>query len=69
MITQERKNEIIGYSYDETNDEYTRDWRNDLTDEEQKFVDLLDKKHNRGLYNLCKAIITAHERAVAEGRA
>lgn len=45
MISKERIEELESYFWDETNDEETQEWRDDLTEEERKIVDVWDNKY------------------------
>lgn len=56
MITKERLEEIESYWNDETNDEETQKWRDELTEEEEKFVNDLDKGYNKGIERAYAAI-------------
>jgi hypothetical protein len=53
MISQERIEELESYFWDETNDEDTQEWRNDLDEEEEKLVDKWEKQYWGGYIRLC----------------
>ena len=42
---------------DETNEEWTQAWRQDLTAEERKYVDILDHGYSLGIRRLCESIL------------
>ena len=50
----------------ETNEEWTQEWRDDLTNEESAIVDKWDADVDKGLYNLCKAIAELDEKRRAK---
>ncbi|MCL1810414.1 MAG: hypothetical protein FWG42_11725 [Clostridiales bacterium] len=62
MISKERLEEISSYFNDETNDEETQEWRDDLTSEECELITEWDDNYAKGVYRLCKAIIEAQAR-------
>lgn len=57
MISKERIEELESYFWDETNDEETQEWRNDLNDEEEKLVSEWDEKYASGFATLCEEIM------------
>ena len=57
MITKERVSEMEEDFWNESNDEDTQEWRDDLTDEEIKVVDKWDRKYAQGTVKLCQHII------------
>lgn len=56
MILKERMEELEGCFWEETNDEDTHKWREDLNEEELKLISEWDKKINRGMVILCEEI-------------
>jgi hypothetical protein len=57
MISNERLEELESYFWEESNDEDTQLWREDLSEEEDKLISEWDKKYNVGIANLCEQII------------
>ena len=62
MITEERLEDIKDMFWTETNEDWTREWREDLTDEEASLVDEWDDAVDRGFYKLAKRIIELSEK-------
>lgn len=61
MISKERMEELEHYFWEESNDEDTQEWREDLNEEEEKLVSEWDKKVCRGMATLCEKIIKYKE--------
>ena len=57
MITDERLNELHEMFWSETNEDWTQEWRDELTEEEDALVFEWDEKAMRGLLNLCNEIL------------
>lgn len=57
MILQERIDELEYYFYNESNDEDTQTWRDDLNHEEQELINKWDKQFNQGMMNVCEKIL------------
>lgn len=51
-----RIKELESYFWDETNDEETTEWREDLNEEELNLVAEWDKRIRNGMITLCKEI-------------
>lgn len=56
MITKERLEELESYWNDETNDEESQEWRDELTEEEEAYVYKLDETFEKGMQKLWKKI-------------
>lgn len=54
MITDERKQELESLFWDETNEEWTQGWREDLTPEEATMVEKWDQDFETGLAQMCE---------------
>ena len=57
MIRSERLAEIESLFWSETNEDWTQEWREELTVEESNLVDEWDNRVARGMYNLAKCIL------------
>jgi len=57
MISQERIGELESCFWDETNDEETQSWRDDLEVEEQELVDKWDGQYASSICKMCKEIL------------
>lgn len=57
MITENRYLHLIWLWENETNDEETQEWRNELTDEEQALVDRWDNGYSIGFNKWYKNIM------------
>lgn len=57
MISQERIEELETYFWEETNDEDTQYWREDLNDKEKKLVCEWDKGYGESVAGLCEEIL------------
>lgn len=62
-----RKEELAQLWGDETNEEWTQEWRDELTPEEQALVAKWDANACRGIRRLCDEILTL-EQSNAERR-
>lgn len=58
-MTRERKEYIDSCLDWETNDPESQEWRDDLTAEEQAYVDAEDERYLLGMLRLCEAIQAA----------
>lgn len=58
-MTRERKEYIDSCLDWETNDPESQEWRDDLTAEEQAYVDAADERYRLGMLRLCEAIQAA----------
>ena len=57
MITKMRIEEMESLFWSETNEDWTQDWREELTDEEDALICEWDEKVRRGMLNLCNEIL------------
>lgn len=57
MISDEREMELDQYYWEQSNDEDTREWRNDLTLEEMELVNKWDQRLSKGLSKLYEEVI------------
>lgn len=57
MISKERVEEIEYYFWEETSEEETQEWREDLNQEESAYVDELDKAVCKGVGTLCQELL------------
>ena len=53
-----RREQLLGNWKSETNEDWTQEWRDDLTPEELEFVAQLDGNYNKGVLSMCMAILT-----------
>ena len=56
-MDQERKDYIDWCLDNETNDPETQEWRDELTPEEQAYVDQEDDRYERAIAAMCSAIL------------
>ena len=56
IISKERETELYELWLSETNEEWTQEWRNELTSAEKKLVENWDNNSIEGLINLCKEV-------------
>ena len=61
-ISQNQIDDIQNMFWSETNEEWTQEWRDDLTNEESAIVDKWDAEIDKGLYKLCKAIVELEDK-------
>jgi len=54
MLTKERYETLAWLWENETNDEETQEWRDELDSEEQKLVDRWDNGFDSGLARMCQ---------------
>ena len=54
MITDERRQELASLFWDETNEEWTQEWRDNLTPEEVALVEKWDHDFETGLAEMCE---------------
>lgn len=52
MITDERKQELESLFWAETNEDWTQEWRDDLTPEEAALVEKMDRDFEEGLVRI-----------------
>ena len=57
MITDERLEDLHKMFWSETNENWTREWREELTDEEDALIYEWDEEVSRGFMNLCTEIL------------
>ena len=57
MISQERFDELQELFWSETNEEWTQEWRDELTAEESEIIDKWDNKVAKGMYQLASRIV------------
>lgn len=57
MITDERKAELEYWHGEETNEEESQEWRDDLTFEELEYVEQLDEQYAKVMRKLAKEIV------------
>ncbi len=57
MVAPERMEELESYFWNESNDEETEYWREDLTGEEQKIVNEWDKQYASSVCKICGEIL------------
>ena len=62
MISKERLDEINSYFWEETNEDWTQEWRDNLTDEEADLMDEMDDKFAIGMYRIAERIIELDEK-------
>ncbi|SDN88193.1 hypothetical protein [Acetanaerobacterium elongatum] len=56
-VSKEREDELQELFWAETNEEWTQEWRDNLTKDEQKLVDKWDAAYNRGVKSICEKIL------------
>lgn len=61
MISPSRYEELHGLFWDETNEEWTQEWREDLTQEEAALVAQWDERVRKGMLKMCQKIIEMEE--------
>lgn len=57
MITEERVDELQDLFWSETNEDWTQEWRDDLTDEEEFLVKKWDRDYTQSTLKLCEQIL------------
>jgi hypothetical protein len=57
MITSQREDDMYENWMAESNDPETEEWRDELTDDEQKLVDEWDRGYNTGIRKMCERIL------------
>jgi hypothetical protein len=57
MISKERIEELEDCFWNESNDEYTQEWRDDLNAEEEQIVSEWDQNYNSAFTSMCKEIL------------
>jgi len=57
MVSKERKAELLTLWWDETNEDWTQEWRDDLDREELALVDQWDRQYSSSVYQMCLAIV------------
>lgn len=57
MISPSRYEELNDNFWAETNEEWTQEWRNELTPEEAALVRSWDKQTDEGLRRMCQRIL------------
>ncbi len=62
IISEERETELYEFWSSETNEEWTQEWRDELTSAEKKLVENWDNDSIEGLINFCKEFKKAEER-------
>ena len=61
IISEERETELYELWSSETNEEWTQEWRDELTSAEKKLVENWDNGFEEGLIKLCKDILKQAE--------
>ena len=59
---QDRIDELRDLFWSETSENWTQEWRDDLSAAESELVSQWDRDCDRGIYNLCKAITELEEK-------
>ena len=62
MISPSRREELSSLFWNETNEEWTQEWRDDLTPEEATLVRQWDKRSAEGMASLCRRILELKEK-------
>ncbi len=57
MISEERKAELQELWWDETNEDWTQEWRDELTKEEQALINQWDEQYGAGSLRMCQEIL------------
>lgn len=57
MISKERIKELEHYFWNESNDEDTQEWRDELNLEEEKLIESWDDRVNTATKNLCEKMV------------
>lgn len=58
MIRDERRKELESLFWAETNEDWTQEWRDDLTPEEAVMVEKWDRDYETGLAQMCEVLRT-----------
>ena len=61
-VSDERRDELLELFWSETNEDWTQEWRDDLTPEESALVDEWDDVYEKGVLRLMERIVSASER-------
>jgi len=61
-VSDERRDELLELFWSETNEDWTQEWRDDLTPEESVLVDGWDDAYEKGVLRLMERIVAASER-------
>lgn len=56
MMTDKRREELASLFWAETNEDWTQEWRDDLTPEEAALVEQWDRDFEMGLARMCNSI-------------
>jgi hypothetical protein len=57
MITKQREDDMYSNWCEETNESWTQEWRDELTEDEQKLVDSWDRRYSTGVKKMCERIL------------
>jgi len=59
MVSKERKAEMLALWWDETNEDWTQEWRDNLNKEERALVEQWDEQYESGFQRICQKILKA----------
>lgn len=62
MVSEARKDEMLENWWAETDEEWTEEWRDELTPEETALVEQWDNQYCKGMARMAQAILDAEAR-------